>query len=1473
MSLSTVKNRFIAPHITEKVFEYLDPDFLRRMSGVLSHCGFDYATLSQLQKAMICERPLTIDRPLSHSFFLIGDSIFDQDLKEELCNDNALAIVSAQNEIQKLSIHAKTQVISSTHLNFPASLERLDQSKAVELTKICMKNNLWRCLHLLLKHNKNIKSAINLNILDAYNAGHREVLQVLLSHPLGQKLPKAIVLDIIAKFDLLELFPLIEKDLQSNGIEGFIKELSITELTTFSFHFDIIKPLLFLLCDERDISFELSLQKFRLPDPSILTSLQPYITLDHLPKSARPIYQLVCSKMEDYSGIPFAHDISERGFEMLVCHAFYQGHLPLLADLDKLQKLRHRAIPFLDSSLWKIPDSLPSLHPLFRSKTDLDPHAPLAAMILYEFVNNTNPKWTLPSRDLLCSLQEPLLRYQKRLELRSNSLLSDQMLTIKFLLRCLFPLSITSNEKIYLKGIEDEKVNNFLCKNVSVLRFDESFNISFELLKLGANLFMHSQREGLSPNFVARACKGIYERVCKNEEYASLLSNFVSDVLDINADYHKKILIECHKLGMIDLFFSKDILKYTAIPIFQQITWSYYSLSHAIDLRLIPDFDAYIIGMEAPAYSAADIRILLDIFFKHNQEREARLLFQVASKKTNLFKSSHLNAEKLLTSAVRLGEIKFVKAISKQKNCPIAAGILQECMKIAKEKNDQEMMRNLFFIRPSLFGHRCLSGEFSDKNDKCYKDLHTLFGDQSEMIELAYAVYMLLAEDKTYLAKKMIQDPICLHASQSIADWFSKQSPLSFADDESHAAFSAINFIENCFIKDQHQSQDAPSVKVLDLSIPKERRTLSALEFFQERDLEDITPSQIQMLYDEIDGIPLDLKKSNLGIVLPFAMFRRLLTLSNRLYGDKEIALHLEENPFLKLFYSGFWQTFFGSYSLFCRQQLKMKMETRETKQKISEALDDFEGAFKHLKDFLTSQSLFDPASDVYDPLLEDELSTLSNMIQLYKEITSSRSSINILYEKEIGNFPQLCSHQEQEFNAKDSLDAAAELIAFMTNLIGEDMPIGLSSISMFAKTLKQLEIYRKLLSSVANKDFDEIKPVLKNIHAKLRESQKEWAINCANIYASTQMVAKDSDALIISGDSTKALLQSFTSVVEKTFISREDQRYNECAESMQRFAFYFSLFSSLIPPKGSQPSQVLKNLRDQMTELKSAIVKNQPRDLHSFIKQQTQSMPSASSFERNKGMLLPFIDLLSKQSKITFDQISDYLRKVQDVESFTPEMLLEYLQILAVVLLLKHDLCTIFDMERPSSIEEVFIPLVTIIQEVSNKKTSEISNPKKSSKTKSKRTNISSATPLDQESNIFETSTPASQNEVALATPTAVEHVAKASPLVATEAKKKVEVPAEMPERAIEVHDVVRHLKNESVRAIMKFFKECGFDLERIHGDHRILSNPLKQKKCILPGNLGDTVKNGTLRSVVEQSGVCELQQDALKEMMGSKK
>jgi predicted RNA binding protein YcfA (HicA-like mRNA interferase family) len=113
------------------------------------------------------------------------------------------------------------------------------------------------------------------------------------------------------------------------------------------------------------------------------------------------------------------------------------------------------------------------------------------------------------------------------------------------------------------------------------------------------------------------------------------------------------------------------------------------------------------------------------------------------------------------------------------------------------------------------------------------------------------------------------------------------------------------------------------------------------------------------------------------------------------------------------------------------------------------------------------------------------------------------------------------------------------------------------------------------------------------------------------------------------------------------------------------------------------------------------------------------------------------------------------------------------------------------------------------------------------------------------------------------------VQHVAKASPSIKTLGNKKVDVAAQTTEKAIEVHDVVRHLKNESVRAIMKFFKECGFDLERIHGDHRMLSNPLKQKKCILPGNLGDTVKQGTLRSVVEQSGVCELQQDELKEMI----
>ncbi|MFN4945711.1 MAG: hypothetical protein ACK5FG_03315, partial [Chryseotalea sp.] len=134
MSLSTVKNRLIPSHITEKVFEYLDPDFLRRMSGILSHCGFDFTSLPQMYKAMICDRPVRIDRPIGHSFILISDSIADEDLIEELCNRDALAIVSEQSEVQKLPIHAKTQLISSTILNFPASLESLDQAKAVELS-------------------------------------------------------------------------------------------------------------------------------------------------------------------------------------------------------------------------------------------------------------------------------------------------------------------------------------------------------------------------------------------------------------------------------------------------------------------------------------------------------------------------------------------------------------------------------------------------------------------------------------------------------------------------------------------------------------------------------------------------------------------------------------------------------------------------------------------------------------------------------------------------------------------------------------------------------------------------------------------------------------------------------------------------------------------------------------------------------------------------------------------------------------------------------------------------------------------------------------------------------------------------------------------------------------------------------------------------------------------------------------------
>lgn len=58
-------------------------------------------------------------------------------------------------------------------------------------------------------------------------------------------------------------------------------------------------------------------------------------------------------------------------------------------------------------------------------------------------------------------------------------------------------------------------------------------------------------------------------------------------------------------------------------------------------------------------------------------------------------------------------------------------------------------------------------------------------------------------------------------------------------------------------------------------------------------------------------------------------------------------------------------------------------------------------------------------------------------------------------------------------------------------------------------------------------------------------------------------------------------------------------------------------------------------------------------------------------------------------------------------------------------------------------------------------------------------------------------------------------------------------------------------------VKAVIALLEENGWTLIRIRGDHRIYNREGAKRPIVVPGNLNDDLKDGTLNSILKGAGL----------------
>lgn len=58
-------------------------------------------------------------------------------------------------------------------------------------------------------------------------------------------------------------------------------------------------------------------------------------------------------------------------------------------------------------------------------------------------------------------------------------------------------------------------------------------------------------------------------------------------------------------------------------------------------------------------------------------------------------------------------------------------------------------------------------------------------------------------------------------------------------------------------------------------------------------------------------------------------------------------------------------------------------------------------------------------------------------------------------------------------------------------------------------------------------------------------------------------------------------------------------------------------------------------------------------------------------------------------------------------------------------------------------------------------------------------------------------------------------------------------------------------------VKKVIELLEENGWEFKRMRGDHRIFHKEGARRPIVIPGNLNDDLKDGTLASILREAGL----------------